>query len=119
MLRHYLTSELPRGRLLGLGDRLADLLQRAPDEAGDVHLRDADLLRDLRLREAVEEAELKDHPLARIQSAEAGREHRAILGHLVLVLLGAERLERIEAVVVVSARADRERERRVRAARLE
>src|SRR5712675_2347372 len=54
-----------------------------------------------------------------VQRLEAGRQHRTVLGDLVLVLLGAERLERIEVVVVASPAADRQRERRVRAARLE
>src|SRR5262249_1640760 len=39
---------LPDQRLFVFGDRLADLFERAPDQAGDVHLRDPHLLRDLR-----------------------------------------------------------------------
>src|SRR5919201_2521578 len=55
------------GRLvLGAGaravvrDLLADLLERAPDQPRDVHLRDPDLLGDLRLREDLEEAKVQD-----------------------------------------------------------
>jgi hypothetical protein len=86
-----------------------------------VHLRDTDLLRDLRLRQPFEEAQVKDAPLAVVEDAEAGLEHRAVLRDLVLVLLGADRLERIEIAVVVAAAAaaGRERERAVRATRLE
>src|SRR5690348_14376163 len=101
------------------GDLVPDLLERAPDEPRNVHLRDADLLRDLRLREPVEEAELEDLPLALVEDAEARREHRAILRHLVLVLLAPDRLERVEILLTVAAAARGERERRVRAAGLE
>ena len=66
--------ELPGQRLFVLGDRLADLLERAPDQPGDVHLRDPDLLRDLRLGQALEETELEDVPLPLVQDLEAGRE---------------------------------------------
>src|SRR5207248_334957 len=100
-------------------DRFADLLERAADETGDVHLRDADLLRDLRLREALEEAQLQDHALALVERLEPRREHGAVLRHLVLVLLGADRLERIERLLPVAARRRRQRERRVRAAGFE
>ena len=47
-----------------------------------------------------------------------GREHGPVLRDRVLVLLGAERLERVELAVLVGS-ADRERERGVRAAGLE
>jgi len=33
------------------------------------------------------------------------REHRAVLGHVVLVLLGTDRLERVEILAVVLAAA--------------
>ena len=83
-----------------------------------MHLRDPDLLRDLALRQAVEEAQVQDPPLALVEGAEAGSEHGAVLRDRVLVLLGAERLERVELAVLVGA-AGRERERRVGAAGLE
>src|SRR3954453_1914714 len=106
-------------RLLFGGDLLADLLQGPPDQPRDVHLRDADLLRDLRLRQSLEEAQVQDPALALVEDAEAGREHGAVLGDLVLVLLGPERLERVELAVLVVARAGGERERAVRAAALD
>ena len=108
----------PGLELLVRRDLVADLLQRPPDQARDVHLRDPDLLCDLALRQPVEEAQVEDPALALVEHAEAGREHGAILRDRVLVLLGAERLERIELAVLVGA-AGRERERRVGAARLE
>src|SRR5437764_8475595 len=59
----------------GLGlvgrDLVADLLERAADEPRHVHLRDPDLLRDLRLGEALEEAQVEDLPLAVVEDAEA------------------------------------------------
>src|SRR5579864_2825759 len=106
-------------RLLVRGDLLADLLERAANQARDMHLRDPDLLCDLRLRQTVEEPELENHPLAVVERTEAGREHGAVLGDLVLVLLAADRLERIERVVAFPAAAGREREGRVRATRFE
>src|SRR4051794_29225978 len=63
------------GNLLLGGDLLANLLQRAPDQPRDVHLRDADLLRDLRLRQPLEEAQVKDPALALVEHAEARRQH--------------------------------------------
>src|SRR5205823_13707853 len=101
------------------GDLLADLLQRAPDQPRDVHLRDADLLCDLRLRETFEEAQMQDPPLALVEHPEAGSQHRAVLRHLVLVLVAPDRLERIELLPVLLGAAARERERRVRAAGLQ
>src|SRR5262249_31118163 len=98
---------------------LADLLQGSSDETRDVHLRDADLLRDLRLRQPFEEAQVEDRPLAVVEHAKAGLEQRAVLRDLVLVLDLAERLERIELLAVLLAAALRQREGRVRAAGLE
>src|SRR6266542_2351796 len=112
-----------RGRapLLFLVDRdlLADLLERAADQARDVHLRDAHLLGDLRLGQALEEPQVQDLPLPLVEHPEAGRQHRAVLGDLVLVLLGPERLERVELALLVLARAGGERERAVGAPALE
>src|SRR5207244_5709056 len=112
----------PNGLALGLfaGDLLADLLQGSPDQARDVHLRDADLLGELRLRQAVEEAQAEDRPLALVEDAEARREDSTVLRDLVLVLLDADRLERVDVIfVVASAGARGQRERCVRATALE
>ena len=93
----------PAGRCLFFLDDLgADLLERAPDQPRDVHLRDPDLLRDLRLREPVEEAQVQDATLAFVERTEARLEHGAVLRDLVLVLLLADRLERVELVVPVT-----------------
>jgi catechol 2,3-dioxygenase-like lactoylglutathione lyase family enzyme len=45
----------PLGHLGFLRDLRADLLERSPDQPGDVHLGDADLVGDLRLRQPAEE----------------------------------------------------------------
>src|SRR5579883_1238944 len=100
-------------------DLLADLLERAADQARDVHLRDPDLLGDLRLCQALEEAEVEDRALAVVERPEARREHGAVLRDLVGVLDLAERLERVELLPVLGAPAGGERERRVGAAGLE
>src|SRR5919198_4497882 len=94
-------------------DLFADLLERAADQARHVHLRNADLLRDLRLRQALEEAQVQDPALALVEDAETGRQHRAVLRDFVLVLLGADRLERVQLLPVLLPTAGRERERRV------
>src|SRR5436190_6480024 len=104
--------------LLGL-DLLADPLERPPDQPRYVHLRDPDLLRDLRLRQSLEEAQVEDQPLALVQRPEPGREHRAILGHLVLRLFLPERLQRVELALLVLAAPGRKRNRAVRPPTLE
>src|SRR5436189_5356219 len=76
-----------------------DPLERPPDQPRYVHLRDPHLLRDLGLRQPLEEAQVEDQPLAIVQHLEARLEHGAILRDEVLVLLGADRLERVEIVV--------------------
>ena len=107
------------GSVLVRRDLVADLLERAADQARDVHLRDPDLLGDLRLRQPLEEAQVEDRAArgrraTRNPGASTARSSR----HLVLVLDLAERLERVEVVVVAAARRPaRERQRRVRAAR--
>ena len=105
-------SEAPLGLFLG-HDLVAHLLERAADEARDVHLRDPDLLGDLRLGQPLEEAQVEDPALALVERAQAGRENGAVLAHLVLVLDRPERLERVEVGVVVSPARRGERERRV------
>ena len=69
-----------------------------------MHLRDADLLCDLALRQSVEEAQMQDPPLALVECAEARGEHRAVLRDGVLVLFRPERLERVELAVLVASR---------------
>src|SRR6476659_11232920 len=118
-------SSTPGGPALRLDvlfgrDLLADLFERAADQPRDVHLRDTDLLRDLRLRQPFEEAQVENRPLAVVEDAKTRLEDGAILGHLVFVLLGAEGLEWVEvAIIVLAARACRERERTVGASALE
>ena len=51
--------------------RLSQVSERASQEPGDVHLRDAYPLSHLRLREVIDEAQLEDRLLAR--RARAGR----------------------------------------------
>src|SRR5262249_19003527 len=63
--------------------------------------------------------QVKNRALALVEDPEAGREDRAVLGHLVLVLLRAERLERIEVALVVHARPRGQRQRAVGAATLQ
>src|SRR5581483_3910405 len=92
----------PRQLFVG-GDLLPDLLERPPDEPRDVHLGDADLLRDLRLRQPVKEAEVQDVALALVEHAEPGLEQRAVFGDLVLVFELAEGLERVELLPVFLA----------------
>src|SRR5436189_1738712 len=106
------------GLVLFCRNLLADLLERTADQAGHVHLRDPDLLRDLRLRQAFEEAEVQNLALAVVEDAEARREHGAVLRDFVLVLFGPDRLEWIELLSVFGAPTSRrERQRGVGATR--
>src|SRR5205814_6240227 len=98
-------SRATRRALLFLArDLLADLLERAADQPRDVHLRDPDLLRDLRLRQPLEEAQVQDCALALVEDAKTRGEDGAVFRDLVFVLLRAERLERVEVAVVVLTR---------------
>src|SRR5262245_21872316 len=99
-------------RLLG-DDLVAHLLERAADEAGDVHLRDPHLLGDLGLAQPFEAAPPKNARLALVEGREPGRQDCAVLTHLILVLDRPERLEGVEVGVVVSPARRGERERRV------
>src|SRR3954447_17555230 len=101
------------------GDLFPDLLERAPNQTRDVHLRDAHLLGDLRLRQPFEEAQMEDLSLALVEHTEARREHGTVLRHVVLVLLGPDRFERVELLAVLLPAARGQRERGVRTARLE
>ena len=65
-----------------------------------MHLRDAHLRGDLRLGQALPEAQVDDPPLALVEDVEARREHGAVLADLVLVLELAEGLERVELAVL-------------------
>src|SRR3989440_8981426 len=62
---------------------------------------------------------MQDLALALVEDAEPRREHGEVLRDLVLVLFGAERLQRVELALLVLARAARERERAVGPAALE
>src|SRR5690349_5339563 len=90
------------------GDLVANLLQRPADQPRHVHLRDPDLLRDLRLREPVEEPQVQDLPFAVVEHPEPRLEHGAILRQLVLVLLDADRLHGVDLLVVAHRRPDRQ-----------
>src|SRR5215211_2375873 len=64
------------------------VLQRAPEEAGDVHLADADVVRDLGLRLALVEAELQDLLLLALEALDGLLEQDPVLqpfyrGHIV------------------------------------
>jgi hypothetical protein len=84
-----------------------------------VHLRDADLLRDLRLSQTLEETQVEDPALALVEHAKARRQHGAVLRHFILMLVAADRLERIELFAVLLGAAGGQRQRGVRAARLQ
>src|SRR5690242_15872405 len=87
-------------RLVGadLGPNLRDC---PADQPRDVHLRDAHLPRDLRLRLPLEEPQVKDAPLPLVEDREPRREQNAVFRDLVLVLDRAEGLERVELLAVL------------------
>src|SRR5215204_3321683 len=89
------TLRLPECRLSDsagvLGDR-AQALERSPDQPRDVHLRDADALRDLGLRQILDEAQVQHDPVARRQRRQRRRDRRAVLDQLEAAILDADRL---------------------------
>ena len=82
-----------------------------------MHLRDAELGRDLRLRQLVEETELDDAPLALVERVEAGVDERSLLDVDVPSLLDAEAVR--EGVVAVVVERGVQRAGRVRVRRVE
>ena len=93
--------------------------ERAAQQARDVHLRDADSRRDLRLRQALEEPQLDDRPLARVERVEAGLDEHTVLDLLVPGLDLAEHVLHRLLVAATGAERLRERAGRVRVVRLE
>src|SRR5918995_2376894 len=79
-----------------------------------MHLREADSLRDLSLRQPLREAHAQDLALARGQAVERRFEGGAVLRALEPRVLSPDRLERIE--LLVTAGAARERDRGIRRA---
>src|SRR6266516_1546259 len=82
-------------------DLVADLLQCAPDQARDVHLRNPDLLCDLGLCQAAEEPEVEDRLLAVVEGTQAGLDCGPALRDLVPGLLRPDRLERLEDLLLL------------------
>ena len=82
--RRYAALPAPRltsagaARLAGLAGQLAQTLQRAAQQPRDLHLRDADPLGDLRLREILPEAQEQDLALA-LGQVLGGREDRRLV----------------------------------------
>src|SRR4051794_7450382 len=108
------------GRLLLLGLR-AQAGDRLADQARYVHLRDADDVADLGLREVLLEAQAQHLALALGQHAHQSLDGRGVLRHGVAVVLGAEGVDELALLVLLAARAV-ERDGAVRAgglARLE
>src|SRR6185369_2901365 len=68
---------LAGGRAL-LGHLGADALQGATEDAGDVHLRVADPLGDLRLRQVLDEAQLQDEALALVEVGEGSLQRQFV-----------------------------------------
>src|SRR5215212_5429708 len=70
---------LPVRRTLPLLQLAPHAGQRIPDQAGHVHLRDADALGDFGLREALEEAHVEDGPLTAGQPLNPRRQRDPLL----------------------------------------
>src|SRR3954451_21511385 len=87
-----------------LPELVAHAIERAPDQPRDVHLRDPDLLGDLRLGEALLEAHAEDLSLALRQAREGGLERGAVVGAVELLVLAADRLHRVEVALVARPR---------------
>src|SRR3954447_3621913 len=101
---------LAGGRAL-LGDLVADPLQGAPEDAGDVHLRVADPLGDLRLRQVLDEAQLQNEALALVEVGESSLQRQFVLDQFVAGVFVAHPLGRRRFFGVLAADRSVERER--------
>src|SRR5689334_19114524 len=93
---------LPRrtgGGLVGL-ELAAHPGEGVADQPRHVHLGDPDPLGDVRLRQALEEAQVQDGPLARGQPLDAAGEGDPLLGLLERPVVLTERLHRAAALLV-------------------
>src|SRR6185312_15176054 len=96
---------LVRWRSLARGGVGAQARDGLTDDARDLHLRDADALADLGLREVLGEAQVQHLALARGDRAHEVLDRGAILGQREAALLGAERVaQRVPALVLAAAR---------------
>src|SRR5690606_11334066 len=86
----FRSSSGPRARSLLDEQLLPQLGQRARQQPGDVHLRDPDLLRDLRLGHVPEEAQQQDPLLARRQVLQQRLQRLPVLHALQRLVLGAQ-----------------------------
>src|SRR5688572_28928571 len=85
--------------------RRAQMVDRPADEPGDVHLRDAHALADLRLGEVLAEAQVQHQPLTLAQAREHVIERDRVLDPAEGVVGAAERVaERPALAVVLAAR---------------
>src|SRR5689334_5842152 len=78
--------------LLRGGRVLARALERRAQDPRDLHLRDADVLADLALREVLGEAQVEHAVLARRERADAARHDVAALDEREGLVLAADRL---------------------------
>src|SRR5215212_5314907 len=112
------TALIPRTFIPEALLREALLVKQAADQARDVHLRDPDALRDLGLREVLDETQVQHGAIARRQRGERRRDRGAVLDELVAAVLDADRLGVRLAVALVAEAVGLERDGVVRAGRL-
>src|SRR5919205_833529 len=94
-----------RGALLARARDAAQPGDRLADDARDLHLRDADALADLGLREVVLEAQPQHLALARRDRPQELGQRRAVLGQAEALLGPADRVaERVSGLVLAAAR---------------
>src|ERR687886_203986 len=78
-----------RALLSGLRD-LAQARERAPYQARDLHLRDADAFGDLRLGEVFGEAQVQDQAVSGRERVEGGGDRGPVLDELVALVVAAD-----------------------------
>src|SRR5438270_697105 len=101
------------------GGALAQARQRAADQPRDLHLRDADALGDLRLRQVLDEAQVQDAPVTLVEHAAQRTQHGDLLRAVQALVLDAERVAERALAVVERARGGVQRHRRVGRSRLQ
>src|SRR4051794_27424783 len=87
--------------------RCGKAVQRAPQKAGHVHLRHADLFGYLRLREVLLETQAEYQPFARGQCLQRAAQRLTYLDELVPVLVFVERFGERPALLLAAPRARR------------
>src|ERR1700693_5288213 len=102
--RRWWTPEVVRPLVVlrALFGELAQPLQRAAQQPRNLHLRDADSVGDLGLREILAEAQVEDLTLAAWQMASGREDRRVLIDQSEPLVLGSDRIEAARLLVLLA-----------------